>query len=527
MKRLFSLFATLTFAAFVGAQEPSADAKKQAEAFAPFFDEQTLLVARIDVSRLPMGTPIMHRLLTTLKWDEARSKEVETNIKIWKDEFQKAGGKDVFILLKLADLRRPLAIIAPVDDSGKDKILAELLGKVWHDPEIKPQRMGKLYVVGSPSMIEALKGSHSVDRPQLAAALSPVGHAPIQAVFLPSKDQRRVIEEMMPRFPKELGGATTKSVTSGVQWLAVSAVLEPKVSVKVVIQSPNAESARSVKTLMQLGLQLLRELPIGDDKSLGKFLGEDFDRICNALTPEIQNDRLVLQLNDELLFDVGAKLAMRMQAAVARNEYINHLKQLGLAMYNYSDTHGGILPGRAGYGLPVAKPVPEKKPLLSWRVFLLPFVDQDALYKEFHLDEPWDSEHNKKLIAKIPGVYQSNSFKLTAEGKTRIVAPVGKNMAFEPSGEGLKLPNDFPDGTSNTIMLVEAAEENAVIWTKPDDLEIDVSDPKKGLFDPGTASFLALFADDSVHTIPKKIDNQELLYRFWRNDGHPLQELPK
>src|SRR5262252_1579184 len=110
MKPVLSAILLFGIGPLLCAQEPSAEAKKQAEAFAPYFDEQTLLVARIDVARLPMGTPIAHRLFTTLKWDEAKSKEAETNIKTWKDEFQKAGGKDVFLLTKLADLRRPLAI---------------------------------------------------------------------------------------------------------------------------------------------------------------------------------------------------------------------------------------------------------------------------------------------------------------------------------------------------------------------------------------------------------------------------------
>ena len=124
MKSVFSTLVLFALAPLIGAQEPSAEAKKQAEAFAPFFDEQTLLVAHVDVSRLPAGTPLMHRLLTILKWDEARSKELEKNVQIWKDEFKKAGGKDVFILAKLSDLRRPLAIVVPVEDSGKDKLLA-------------------------------------------------------------------------------------------------------------------------------------------------------------------------------------------------------------------------------------------------------------------------------------------------------------------------------------------------------------------------------------------------------------------
>jgi hypothetical protein len=102
MKSVFASPLLVALAPFLCAQEPSAEAKKQAQAFAPYFDEQTLIVAHVDVSRLPAGTPITHRLLTNLKWDEARSKELEKNVQIWKDEFQKAGGKDVFIMAPAA-----------------------------------------------------------------------------------------------------------------------------------------------------------------------------------------------------------------------------------------------------------------------------------------------------------------------------------------------------------------------------------------------------------------------------------------
>src|SRR5262245_11036025 len=74
---------------------------------------------------------------------------------------------------------------------------------------------------------------------------------------------------------------------------------------------------------------------------------------------------------------------------VQRRASANNLKQIGLALHNYHDTYGKLPPAaicdKAG------------KPLLSWRVAILPFIEQNALYKQFKLDEPWDSEHNKKL----------------------------------------------------------------------------------------------------------------------------------
>src|SRR5438445_3414044 len=94
---------------------------------------------------------------------------------------------------------------------------------------------------------------------------------------------------------------------------------------------------------------------------------------------------------------------------------------MGIAMHQYVDTFKS-LPAHAS----VDK---DGKALLSWRVHILPFVEQDALYKEFHLDEPWDSAHNKELIARIPPIYRSPQSRAGA-GKTTYLVPVGKHALF-------------------------------------------------------------------------------------------------
>ena len=76
------------------------------------------------------------------------------------------------------------------------------------------------------------------------------------------------------------------------------------------------------------------------------------------------------------------------------------------------------------------------KPLLSWRVLILPYLEQQALFKEFHLDEPWDSEHNRTLIAKMPAIYRCplESAEAARQGKTRYLAPRGPSTIFPGCG---------------------------------------------------------------------------------------------
>ena len=140
---------------------------------------------------------------------------------------------------------------------------------------------------------------------------------------------------------------------------------------------------------------------------------------------------------------------------------------------------------------------PDKRPLLSWRVHLLPYFDRDDLYKQFHLDEPWDSPHNRALVDKMPDVYRSPDAKLKAPGRTRYLLPVGNGAGFERD-KPTRLA-DLTDGTSNTIMIVEVDDDHAVIWTKPDDWEFDPKEPAKGLGPLGRGLRTALFDGSAQH----------------------------
>jgi Protein of unknown function (DUF1559) len=198
--------------------------------------------------------------------------------------------------------------------------------------------------------------------------------------------------------------------------------------------------------------------------------------------------------------------------AAQRAASINNMKQIMLAMHNYHDANKRFPPAY--------KADKEGKPLLSWRVFILPMMEYGDLYNQFHLDEPWDSEHNKKLIAKMPAEYRSPNSK-AGEGKTNYLTVRGENTVF-PGKQGVRI-QDITDGTAFTIALVEASDEKAVIWTKPDDFEIDGQNPMNGLAGRHPGNILVGFADGSVHTLPTTMDPEVLKGLFSRNGGEAVQ----
>jgi hypothetical protein len=199
------------------------------------------------------------------------------------------------------------------------------------------------------------------------------------------------------------------------------------------------------------------------------------------------------------------------RSAASRNVNVDRMRQIGLAMLNYQAEHKHF-PAHAIQSK-------DGKPLLSWRVAILPQLAEQDLYDQFHLDEPWDSDHNKPLIEKMPAVYAKAG--RPDDGKTVFLVPFGHGLAFEGT-EGLR-NRDFRDGTSHTILAVEASSDRAVSWTKPDDLEVDLSKPLDGLgaAEDGAVSGI-LFTDGHVIGITNQCDLQTLAALFTRNGGEPI-----
>jgi hypothetical protein len=200
------------------------------------------------------------------------------------------------------------------------------------------------------------------------------------------------------------------------------------------------------------------------------------------------------------------------RSAAQRNQSANNMKQIMIAFHNYHDTRK-TFPAHANYS-------PDGKPLLSWRVHILPFLEEGAIHGQFKLDEPWDSPHNRALIEQMPQVYQNPNLPLEP-GKTNYLAAVGEACIIDGTEKGRGI-REITDGTSMTIMLVEAAPDQAAEWTKPDDWEYDGNNPKAGLggFRPG--GWQAGFADASVQMISDMIPPEQLKAMFTRNGGEVI-----
>lgn len=166
-----------------------------------------------------------------------------------------------------------------------------------------------------------------------------------------------------------------------------------------------------------------------------------------------------------------------------------------LAMHNYHDVNKHFPPAIV---IDSASGVER-----SWRIELLPYLEQQNLYEQYRKDQPWDSEANKAVLARMPGVFRHPSL---PEGTTNtsIFAAVGKGLVFEKDiHKGTEL-QEITDGSSNTIAIVEANRE--IPWTKPQDIEFDLSQdklPELGFVPEG---WIVGICDGSVRFVSKSID---------------------
>jgi hypothetical protein len=166
-----------------------------------------------------------------------------------------------------------------------------------------------------------------------------------------------------------------------------------------------------------------------------------------------------------------------------RARTVNNLMFMGIAMHNFAATNGGRFPAAA-----------IRKGGLSWRVAILPFLEQFALYERFHLDEAWDSPHNASLLSEMPRVYAPVTPGETTAYTTHYQLLVGPGSLFNgDEGTRAGINNCF---ARPTLMIVEAAEP--VPWTKPEDFAYDDEKPLLRLGGPFDDGSYATFADGSV-----------------------------
>ena len=285
-----------------------------------------------------------------------------------------------------------------------------------------------------------------------------------------------------------------------------------KAGQRLTMLASDASAAKELERTLNNGILSVRDMllqiaiaDVNQDDPVAaasqQYMKRVADHMVKVITPRQSGREVIIEgtLNPSMTTNgvlVGLLLpaVQAARASARRISSVNNMRQIGLAMHNHYDVYR-TLPGNI-----VDK---NGKALLSWRVKILPFIEEQALYDQFHLDEPWDSEHNIKLLSRMPDIYVDPNT-ATQPGMTVYQRPIGEKLIMNSDAGGNF--RKITDGTSNTIMTVETLPDAAAAWTKPEDLTIDLNKPKSKLFDGKRAGFNALLADGSALYLGDDID---------------------
>ncbi len=443
---------------------------------------------------------------------------------------QSAGVVDAYVVLGLTDLHKsggPLIVLTVKSEQDRAALTSVLEGiakqitanAAMPKLAIRPHGTTTL-LVGFEAVVARYESAKPTDRANLTEPLDRLiaGGAAASVVFCPGPDFRRVVRELWPTRPDSAVPLTGELID---RWLSLELAINtpPDFKPRMALEASDTEAAKTFAKLWENLPAVVADFG-ENEKQIAQMKG--FAELLIGLFPaNVAEKRVEIALTTDRaqLEKLSAMFSKATDAAMESSRQrtrIHNFKAVALALLNHESARKR-LPGPA---------IRDKdgKPLLSWRVRILPYLDQQSLYRQFHLDEPWDSPHNLGLLKKMPSEYGDQAYPaLAREGKTTVVAPVGAKTVFDTT-EGVKY-RDITDGTSKTILIVEAPADRAVPWTKPEDWEVDMAHPKRGLERTDRDRFIAAYCDGSVSVIPVSVDEKTLRENLTR-DGGEVTERP-
>ena len=459
------------------------------------------------------------------------------------ESFRSAGAKELVVVVGTSDLNPNIGPIGAITTNSPDEakavagLTSSLLAMAGPDGKrfkVVPQEA--VVLVGLEAAVEKYENQAVADS-QLASQIAELvaqgeSQEPpiVAAVVNPGNDPRRVVRELWPHLPKPFEKLTGELLADQTMNVSVLVSCPPEWKVNLKVETKSDTAAEVLSQAIDDGWKLLIE-QIAKQSAPPEVVSL-LTQAATMFAPQIEGTSVVIEVdstNDavaQLVTDVLMPALEASRESARRMQQMNQFKQLALGMLNFESANKFI---------PAAAAIVdyERKPLLSWRVAILPFLEKSDLYDQFHLDEPWDSPHNLKLVVSMPEVYADASHpELTAEGYTTYLVPTHPGSIFPSIDATTELKpyanngrkwiwakgtpfREVKDGSSQTLLIVQAPAELAVPWTKPADWEVDLAKALEQLRgSEHRSAAVAAYSDGSC--------------RIWQLDDPAMEEnLPK
>lgn len=421
----------------------------------PFMERSSLVLVDVDLTKINVDA-MLAWLQQSLGFGEipARMQATGAAANGFLTTLKAAGADRLYVGASTRSFfdRGPIVVI-PCDDTAAVKALASAaLQGVPADLNLTTHVGDGLVLIGPAATVQRVLDAEDIERADLIlpTKLQSLDHSLV--ISLPKEAREDLValwpESMPAEFPLQF---SPRALADDVRRFVISWRLPPEPAINVRIECEEMKSAVRVSGLLDRAKALVPQLnglmEVKVDKSIVNLTAEPqaFAKMLGAVTSSTRDQ------------------ARRMAKS-------NQLKNLGLAMHNYHSVKKHLPPRHF-----VDR---DKNPLLSWRVALLPFLNQKALYDSIELGQAFNSKANQQVKDTVVPLFDSGVAELPL---TTFRAPVFPGSAWHGDGPPKRF-RDVTDGLSNTIAFIDAPLGDAVNWADPAPWVINETDPLGDIF---------------------------------------------
>lgn len=390
MIRITTIIAIFTISVSAASAQNRPTPDQIAATIAPYVEESTVAVLRIDLTRVKLG-PLVKRIESLIGELADSDKEKQrvlrqlnagkTLVQMYLSALVNAGATEVYGVVTLEPLPEPpLLIVVPLGGKVNADALTPLVQMLTLQMPVEQRKIGNALVVGTKSHVTRMKPTKSERLDELKRTFAAAGDAPLQVVVIPPSYIHRAVDELVTDLPKQMGGGESSRLTLGFEWGAMGIHFPPEFKVEAAVKSGSADAAKGFSQLIMQMLQVMQDE--GDNKVP--------DSMIQRLTPRVEKDQVRWTLTDkdldgfvnDLKPTVGAHRIKAKRAVT-----MNQMRQLMLAILARAGGHDNVYPTDLGALL-------DMKVLVQPEVFLSPMSNK-TLPEAF---KKWKSAERRKWI---------------------------------------------------------------------------------------------------------------------------------